>query len=340
MAAKSYAQWPAGSTAIQYLAEKEVLETAPAFETLNLATDHRTMKRQMGAAIDLRRWLTPAVDSNPAPEGTQKSPRTLVPEDFIGTMLRYTERLQVTRVDYDLSPWNAVQGAKDRLKQLILSTRERIRFNAGISGTNVLYNSGAISTRATVNGPLSAGRLQIIIRNLEAAKGFVFTKAMEGTDKEGTSPIEPAYFAFCHSNLQPDIRALPGFQRAADYPGKQHHFREFGCWQNIRWFTTPEAVYFPGSGAASTSLLNTGGTAGTADVYPIIICGQHALTSVDLAGEGGSGEGNLKITILDQPDKYDANNNWVDIVSNWYDLCMVTSNDWLWRFEVATLANP
>src|ERR1041385_1994929 len=221
MAAKSYAQWPAGSTAIQYLAEKEVLETAPAFETLNLATDRRTMKRQMGAAIDLRRWLTPAVDATPAPEGTQKSARTLIPEDFIGTMLRYTERIQVTRVDYDLSPWDAVQGGKDRLKQLILSTRERIRFNAGISGTNVLYNSSAISTRATANG-------------------FGFTEAMEGTNKEGTSPIEPAYFAFCHSNLQPDIRALPGFQRAADYPGKKKHFREFGCWQNIRFFTTPE----------------------------------------------------------------------------------------------------
>jgi N4-gp56 family major capsid protein len=340
MAIKTYAQWPAGSTAIQYLAEKDVLETAPAYETLNIATDKKTMRREMGAAIVMRRWLTPAVDATPAPEGTQKSARTLVPEDFTGTMQRYTERIQVSRVDYDLSPWNAVQGAKDREKQLILSTRERIRFNAGISGTNVLYNSSAISTRATVNGPLAAGRLQIIIRNLENAKGFVFTDAMGATNKEGQSGIEPAFFAFCHSNLQPDIRALPGFQRCADYPGKEKHFREFGAWQNIRFFTTPEAVYFPGGGAASTSMLNTGGTAGNADVYPIIICGQHALTSVALTGAESEGSGNLKITILDQPDKYDANNNWVDIVSQWYDLCMVTSNDWLWRYEVATTLNP
>lgn len=340
MAQKTYAQWPAGSTAIQYLAEKDVLDTAPAFETLNLATDKRTMKREMGAAIVMRRWLTPSVDATPAPEGTQKSARTLVPEDFTGTMLRYTERIQVSRYDFDLSPWNAVQGSKDRLKQLLLSTKERIRFNAGVSGTNVLYNSTAVAARANVNGPMSMGRLQIIIRNLEVAKGFVFTEQMEGTDKEGTSPLEPAYFAFCHSNLQPDIRALAGFQRAADYPGKKKHFREFGCTQNIRWFTTPEALYFPGVGAASTSMLNTGGTAGNADVYPVIICGQHALTSVDLSGDGDEGSGNLTIRILDQPDKYDANNNWVDIVASFYDLCMVTSNDWLWRYEVATTLNP
>ena len=58
MAQLQYAQWPVGSTAIQYLAEKDILETAPAFETLIIATDKKTMRRQMGASIVMRRWLT------------------------------------------------------------------------------------------------------------------------------------------------------------------------------------------------------------------------------------------------------------------------------------------
>ena len=337
---KTYAQYPQGATAIQYLAEKEVLETAPAYETISLATDERTLKRNMGNAIVMRRWLTPGIDTTPAPEGTQKTARAIVPEDFTGTVYRYTELLQVSRYEWDLGPWDSVQGSKDRLKQLIISTRERIRFNAAATGTNVLYNSSAVTSRAQVNGPLSAGRLQIIVRNLMLAKAFMFSDAMGGTDKQGTSPVESAVFAFCHTNLQPDIRALPGFQRVADYPGKPRSPREFGAWQNIRFFTSPEALFYPGAGAATTSMLNTGGTAGTADVYPIFIMGQHALTSVKLSGEGEAGSGNFGIRILDEPDKYDPNNNFVDIVASWYDLCMVTSNDWLWRYEVATTANP
>jgi N4-gp56 family major capsid protein len=340
MAMRGYNQWPTGNTAIQYLLEKEVLETAPAYEAIAIATDERTLKRNMGNAIVLRRWLTPSVDATPAPEGTQKSARAIVPEDFTGIMYRYTELLQVSRVEFDLGPVDTVQGSKDRLKQLIASTRERIRFNAAASGTNVLYNSSAVSTRAGVNGPLSGGRLQIIVRNLMNAKAFMFKDAIAGTDKQGTSPVESAVFAFTHTNVQPDIRALPGFQRAADYPGRTASQFEFGAWQNIRFFTTPEALYFPGSGAATTAMLNTGGTAGTADVYPIYIMGKGALTSVKLAGAGEAGSGNFAISVLDKPDKYDPNNNFVDVVASWYDLCMVTSNDWLWRFEVATTANP
>lgn len=338
MAAKSYAAgYGPNPTQVQYIASKDILTTAPAYETLNIACEMKTMQRQMGASIVYRRWITPAVDATPAPEGAQKEARSLTFEDFPGTMQRYTERIQVTRVDYDLSPFDAVMGAKARLTQLILSTRERVRFNAASAGTNVLYNSSAITTRATVNGPATPGRFQTIGRSLETAKAMTFTDGIGGQNKEGTSPVESAFFVFTHTDVQPDIRAFPDNIMAIAYPnGTRKHFREFSSWQNFRFFTTPEALTFPGGGAATTTML---ATTGSANVYIWIVCGKEALCSVKLAGDGKDGFGNFGVKVLDQPDRYDPNNNWVDIVASWYDLCMITSNDWLWRLETAASAN-
>jgi len=337
MAQLQYSQWPTGSTAIQCLAMKELLTTVPAYEVTNIAFDKRTLNRQMGAAIVLRRWLTPSVDATPAPEGTQKEARNLVPNDYTGTMLRYTERIQVSRYDYDLHPWDAVKGGTQRMRELVVSTRERVRANSMVGGPNRIYNSAAVTARNQVNGAISPGRLQTVVRSLERAKAMLMTDVIGGQNKEGTAPVEGAYYAFTHSDLQPDLRALPGFQVVAQYPsGMTKNFREFGAFQNIRFFTTPEFPYYPGAGAATATMLATGGNT---DVYPIVVCGQEAFTSVKLNGDGREGFGNLDVKVLDQPDKYDPNNNWVDIVSSWYDLAMPTAYEWSWIIEVGATAN-
>lgn len=340
MAVANYAQqnWPNASANPQYLALKELLETAPAYECINTAFDERTLQRQMGANINMRRYFTPAVDATPAPEGTQKEPRDLLYEDFVGTMLRYTERFQVTRYDYDLNPYDAVKAAQDRLRQLIISTRERVKWNAGLTFTNQIFNSTAVGGVNQVNGPLQPGRVQVIVRSILNAKGMVFDQTVPGVNKEGTSPTEACLNFYGHTDLQPDWRAFPDFQTAAETPsGKPKHLCHFGNWQNVCVYTTPEALVLKGSGAATTTMINT---AGVADVYVCYLVAQHAFTGVKLSGDGKEGFGNLGIRVLDQPDKYDPNNNWVDIVASWYDLAMVTSNDWGWRYYVAATLNP
>jgi N4-gp56 family major capsid protein len=338
MAAKSYnVGYGPNPTQVQYIASKDILTTAPAISVLDIACEKKTMQRQMGASIVYRRWFTGAVDATPAPEGAVKESRTLTWEDYNVTMLRYTERYQVTRVDYDLSPFNAVKGATERLKQLIISTRERVRWNAAVAGTNVLYNSAAVTARNQVNGPLTPGRFQTIGRSLENLKAMPFQPAIQGANKEGTSPVEEAFYVFTHTDNQPDLRGFPGFTMAVQYPnGSKAHKREFGAWQQFRYFTTPEAIKYSAGGAASTTMLNTGGVT---DVYPTIVCGKEALCSVKLEGDGKEGFGNMGVDILDKPDKADPNNSWVDIVASWYDAALITANDWIWRLESGATAN-
>lgn len=338
MAARSYqVGWGPNPTQVQYQAAKDILDTAPSITVIDIGFYNKKMNRKSGASIVYRRWLASAVDTTPAPEGSVKESRTLQHEDYAGTMLRYTERYQVTRVDYDLSPFDAVKGATERLKQLIVATRERVRWLAAVGGTNVYYNSTAVSARNQVNGPITPGRVQTVLRGLTNFKAEYFQKEIQGSDKEGTSPIEAAYYAFGHSDIEGDLRGFPGFSLVVNYgSGRGVHMQEFGAYQKARFFTSPDALKYAGGGAASTTMLATGGNA---DVYPVIFCGKNALCSVALEGSGQGGFGNLKVDILDKADKSDPNNSWIDICADWYDLAMITSNDWLARLEVAATAN-
>lgn len=108
-----------------------------------------------------------------------------------------------------MSPWNAVEGSIGILVDLIKSTRERIRILAAFSGTNIVFNAASISTQATVNGPITLGRLQTGVAGIQAAKGVPFTKDQGAVDKFNTTPIEAGYFFFHHTNMIPDLRAIP-----------------------------------------------------------------------------------------------------------------------------------
>lgn len=127
-------------------------------------------------------------------------------------MQRYSKVFAVSMEAFKLQPIDAVKGSVGILTDLIKSTRERIRINAAFSGTNIIYNASSISSTATVNGPLTLGRLQVGIASIQAAKGQPFTTDQQAVNKYGTTPAEAGYYFFHHSNMNPDIRSLPDFK--------------------------------------------------------------------------------------------------------------------------------
>ena len=137
--------------------------------------------RQMGRSINLRRWVNPAINlaSSTVTEGVNPNARQLQPQDYTGTLVRYAELFEVSRYDYDLHPYDAVKGSSDVMVDLVKRDQERIRFNAGLSGTSVFYNSSAITSRATVNGQITLGRIMAAVRNLKGAFAEPFD-AVEG----------------------------------------------------------------------------------------------------------------------------------------------------------------
>jgi N4-gp56 family major capsid protein len=114
----------------------------------------------------------------------------------------------VSRYDFVCDPWDAVLGSADVLVDLIKSTQERIRMVAAFSGSNVIYNSPAVTARNQVNGVLTLGRVLKGTTAIGAAKGRPFTDNQVAVDKFNTTPIESGYYFFHHTNMAPDIRAL------------------------------------------------------------------------------------------------------------------------------------
>lgn len=345
MSILNYQNIPNNSANLQYIPIKRVLDRAPAFVAMDIACDEVSIGMQEGNSVNLRRWTNPAVDltQSTVTEGVNPTSRALQSTDYTGTMTRYAELFEVSRYNYDLHPYNAVEGASDTGADLVASDQERVRYNASIGGTNVLYNSAAISSRVTVNGTITLGRIQTLIRSIRNSKGVTFKPVEGGQNKEGTSPVEAAYYAFTHCDMEPDLRALPGFKTVDQYPSGKGLPYEFGAVQNVRFFTTPEFIPIANAGAASTTLKSTGTTgtsSGSADVYPLVIMAQHAMTSVRLKGKGAGGFGNVAAKVLDQADKSDPTNERIYIAFSWYDLCMRTAEEWMGRIEVGVTRNP
>lgn len=329
----------------EYHALADVLTRAKGQTAMEIATDTRSMSRNSGNIVNLRRWTNPAVDTTTNNTGLSKASRALTHYDYTGTMGRFTESFDVARYEYDLSQYNPVRGATDVLGDyLIPETREMVRYGAAKTITTILYNSVAVGGRGSVNGVLGLGQIQKAVRGIENYRGMKFRGAEAGKAADGTSPVEAAYFAFGHTDLAVDIRNIPGFKPVSEYPsGKGASPYEFGAIQNVRIFLSPAFVPYANAGAASTTLISTGVTgtsSGSADVYPFIILAQGALTGVKLEGSGKEGFGNAKINILDKPDKSDVNNDRVVVAADWYDLCVVTSNEWGCVIEVGATRNP
>lgn len=323
--------------------EAKVLERAGPHICLDLAADTKPVPKNRGNAVNFRRWKNPAVSTTPVTEGVNPTSRALTHDDYNTTINRFAEVFEESRYNYDLDVWDSVKGAADVLGDLIQRTREQVRYNAAKAGSGVLYNSSSITSRATVNGAISVGRLDVAVRTLEANKAMTFTKMMKASTAVSTAGVEPAFFAFGHTDLMPDLRRLSGFRTVAEMsniPSEARNPLLRGALGSVLFFLSPELAPFADSGAdvGSTGLKSTTGT--KVDVYPLIIMGQHALGSIALRGSGIKGRGALDVNILDKPDKSDPSNERVYISAAWYDAALRLSEEWMQRIEVGVTANP
>jgi N4-gp56 family major capsid protein len=338
MAIKGYNTGSVSGVAVPALALKTVLYRAPAFERFSYACSERKLQEGTSASIVLTRWLNPAVNTNPEPDGTTPVFRTPTYENYTGTMNRYSEVFAVSMQDYKLSPWDAVEGSIGLLVDLIKRTREQIRFLAATSGTNILYNTNAISVQTSVNGPLTLGRVQTGVAGIQRTKGVPFTKDQMAVDKFNTTPAEAGYYFFHHTDMIPDIRAFPDlipFPELASREGLPP-----GAWamaQNVIFIAQPEIVPVAGGGGTNSAMRTTNSKV---DVYQSFLCAKDALTSIALEGAEEEGFGNAEIEVLDQPDKSDPTNARVLVSAAWFDLCVLTSYDWGVQFQTGATANP
>lgn len=138
--------------------------------------------------------------------------------------------------------------------------------------------------------------------------------------------------------MNPDIRALPDFKPLPELASREGlPPGSWGAIQNIIFIQQPEIPILTGQGGTNSLMRST---SGAVDVYRSFLCGKGALTSVALQGADEHGFGNAEIEVIDKPDHSDPTNSRILVSAAWFDLGILTSNDWAVQYQTGATANP
>jgi N4-gp56 family major capsid protein len=305
-------------------------------DVFDAAFTKNTIGMNQGEVVHFRRMQNPTIDTTTANGLTNKASIALTHYDYTATLNEYNESLSIGRREKELSSYsNQLKEHGNILADWIVpETRSAIRFNALKAGTNKFYPSSANTVRTDVAATLNANMLERMIRSIRNARGKYFHAKVEATNKVNTSGIEQSYRVYCHTDLEADIRLLPGVKFANEYAAEKN---EFAAWQNCRFFTTQTATPYANGGASSSTLLATGATgstAGNCDVYPVIMVAKDACNALSIKGSGMDGIGNVTTTVLDKADKSDIHNKLVVLGVQWKDFALITAQEWIAVGEV------
>lgn len=236
--------------------------------------------------VKFRRAIPFAAATTPLVEGVTPSPQKFSYEDVSFTLRQYGKPIEITDVVMDLSEDPVLKDAMKLAGEQAALTTEMLLYGQMKAGTNVYRANG--SARTDINTPISLSKQRAVTRFLKAQKAMKITQMLSGGPDYATMPIEASYIGFAHTDLEHDIRELPGFVPVAKYaqrrPVSPH---EFGSVEDVRYILSPELSAFADAGGAKsgsgTEMVSTSGT--SADVYPIIYVGQDSYGTVPLKGE-------------------------------------------------------
>lgn len=155
----------------------------------------------------------------------------------------------------------------------------------------LVYAGSAASTGAVVD-KIKLGAIDTVINTLSRNSAMTFTPQSNGSTTIGSTPILPALWGICHTDVAYDIEKMAGFKSVETYAGHTETVPgEFGLVKSsgvaVRFVATPEASVEADAGGTKGST----GLRGTSDVdiYTTVIYGMDAVGSVGLGQAHGDG---------------------------------------------------
>lgn len=274
------------------------LKHAIPVEVLALGCKMERMPKKQGDNITYRRWLpvgatSTSVNTQNRPsvtaanhivsEGVTPSADVLTPVDVTVTQQQYACLYSYTDKMAELYEDDVPEEMKIQTGERMGLVREMIRFGTIKAASNVLYSGG--TTRGTVDEVLTLNVVRKMTQTLQLNHAKMKTRILKPSALYDTSAISAGYLVFCSTDLEPDIRDIPGFTPREKYAsGAEVSPYELGAVERYRFITSPELSAYADVGAAisGTSLYSTTGT--SADVYPVIVMGEDAVYDVALRG--------------------------------------------------------
>lgn len=255
-------------------AATEMLAHAKPVNILALFGTNKPIPRNKAETVKFRRSIPFAVSAIPLQEGVTPTAGTIRYEDVTVTLLQFGDVRVITDKVNDLAEDPVLKDGAELAGEHSGAVLEQVIYGVVKGGTSVFYANG--SSRAAVNTAISLNRQRKVTRFLKAMKAKKFTKILAGSVNIGTRPIEAAYIAVCHTDLEADIRNLAGFTSVAEY-GQRTPICEYeiGSVEDVRYVASPDlASWDDAGGAAGGTVVSTTGT--NANVYPILYLGMEA----------------------------------------------------------------
>ncbi len=296
----------------------------------------KPMPKNKSATISFRRPVPFAVSTTPIVEGVTPTAKSMSYDRVEATLSQYGDLVSHTDKMADLSTDPDSNTALREIGMLLgeqaAETCEMLTYGVLKAGTNVYYANG--SARNAVNTVITVAKQQAVTRGFQAQRARKITEVQDGTVKVGTKPVEAAFIAVAHTNVESDIRALAGFKTVAEYSNRKPICeQELGSVMDVRYIISPLFTAWADAGGAKGTMYSTSGT--SADVYPVIYLAREAFGMVTLAGRDSIVP---TVIAVDTPSKSDpmAQRGYASW-KTWY-VAMILNELWIARLEVAVTA--
>lgn len=240
------------------------------------------LPKNKGQIVKFRRFVPFEINTTALVEGVTPAPNMVQYEDVTAVISQFGAWTSFSDVVLDTHEDPNLNKISMGLGEQAGAVKEQLIWSEITGGTSVVY-SGAATSRATVEEPISEAELIAAQRFLKANRARPLTRMLKASTNIATEPVAPGFIAVGHSNLEADFRALPNFVVREKYSqGTYLSDWEIGKFQDIRVILTPDLGPFYGAGGDPTGVLSRDGAA--ADVYPILVFGQDAFGVVPLRG--------------------------------------------------------
>lgn len=258
-------------------------------------------------------------------EGVTPTPDSMTPQDTTVVMQQYSCLYGFTDQTFDMYEDDIPKEMIAQVGERVTFVNEMIIYGALKACTNVYYG-GTGTTIVTTNGALSLGLIRKIVQNLQANHAKYVSNVLKASGDFGTDPVAAGFLVYCHTDLEPDIRDLPGFIPTEKYASGSPMANEVGKCERFRFITSPDLPSIQNGGAAigATNLYSTTGT--SLDVYPFIVCAQDAWSQIALRGSSS-----LDPTYLPpgQKSKSDPHGQRGYAGTIWYKAILIENNGWM-----------
>jgi len=313
-------------------AATEALAHAEPIAVLSKFGQVKPIPKNTAEGVKFRRPVPFAAAATPLAEGVSPTPQAMDYEDVPATLAQYGASTKITDKVADLAEDPVLSDAMMLSGEQAQETLEQLIYGVIKGGTSVFYSTG--SQRDAVIHKIDLTKQRNITRMLKANKGRKVTKIVGASIKVSTEPIDAAYIAFGHTDLEGDIRDMAGFVPSEKYGQMQALPYEIGKVEDVRYILTPTFDAWLDAGGTSSGKISESGT--KADVYPVIYIAKEAYGTVPLKGGNA-----IKPMVLNPgvPSKSDPLGQIGFVSWKTYFTAVILNDAWMARLEVACTDN-